>query len=44
VHIILFNSPCALGLQLCYILFANGAGGVEYFLSHISADFSNTAA
>jgi len=30
-HIILFNSPCVLGSQPCYVLFANGASGVEYF-------------
>jgi len=43
-HIILFNSPCALGSQPCCVLFANGAGSVEYFLSRISADFSNATA
>jgi len=31
VHIILFNSPCVLCSQPCYILFTNGAGGVQYF-------------
>jgi len=30
-HVILFNFLCVLGLQPCYVLFANGAGGVEYF-------------
>jgi len=34
-HIILFNSPCVLGSELCYILFANGAGGVEYFFHRV---------
>ena len=30
-HIILINSPCALGSVPCYLLFANGAGGVGYY-------------
>jgi len=30
-HVILFNFLCALSLQPCYWLFANGAGDVEYF-------------
>ena len=30
-HVVLFNFPCELGSQLCYVLFANGAGDVEYF-------------
>jgi len=43
-HVVLFNFPGALGSQPCYVLFANGAGGVEYFSSYISANFSNVAA
>jgi len=43
-HVVLFNFPCVLGLQPCYLSFANGAGDVEYFSLCISADFSNTAA
>jgi len=35
VHIILFNSPCVLGSQSCYVLFANGAGGVEHFFNRV---------
>ena len=34
-HIILFNFPCVLGLQPCYLLFANGAGGVQYFFHRV---------
>jgi len=30
-YVVLFNFPCVLGSQPCYLLFANGAGGVEYF-------------
>jgi len=39
-HVVLFNFPCVLGLQPCFLLFANGAGGVEYFSSRISADLA----
>jgi len=34
VHV-LFNFPYALGLQPCYLLLTNGAGGVEYFFHHV---------
>jgi len=34
-HIILFNSPRVLGSKPCYVLFANGAGGVEYFFHRV---------
>ena len=40
-HITLFNFPCALGSQSCYLLFANGA---VIFSSQISVGFSNAAA
>jgi len=32
---VLFNFLCALGSQPCYLQFANGTGGVEYFFHHV---------
>jgi len=34
-HVVLFNFPCALGSQPCYLQFANCAGGVEYFFHRV---------
>ena len=31
-HTVLINYMCVLGLLLCYLLFANGGGGVQYYL------------
>jgi len=35
VHVVLFNFPCALGSQLCYLLFVNGTVGVDYFFHRV---------
>ena len=28
---VIIKYPCVLGLRPCYLLFANGAGGVQYY-------------
>ena len=43
VHIVLINSPCALGSVPCYLLFTNGAGGVGNYCHLVFQPILETA-